>query len=96
MLSFVSLKALAELKNFRFSQNPQKTAICLLRTANFDRALWTAPFELDNEPPIIGKLCVSSFRIFERFVDRYFNDEVMPVLVSKGHSARKSLKLSGL
>ena len=76
--------------------NLRKTAICPFWTVNFVWALWTAPDEPDSELYIIGKLYESSFQKFLRFVHIYFNEEVMAVLVRKGHSARKFLCTLGI
>ena len=37
------------------------------------------------------KLRKSSFQNFKRFVHIYYNEEVMPVLVDEGQTARKSV-----
>jgi len=64
--------------------------ICLCRKVNFDRALRTAPDELEYEPYMIGKLRMFSFQILLRFVHIYFLDEVMTVLMHKGHAVCES------
>ena len=74
----------------RKTHQTRNQKICLCRKVNFDGALRTDPDELEYEPYMIGKLQMSSFQILLLFVHIYFLDEVMTVLMNKGHNVHES------